>query len=494
VNATSLARFNVTVPVQINITEWLETLGVSGENADGNSPRVVEQDPVTGAVIVEQPSAFFRDRNWNAAHNATGWILFFINGSMPAKSERTFFIYFDTVSNGPKSAPSYPQVVHGWFSQYYGHNGGGWTMPSSDMYLWKNLDTTCYQIAYHDGSGNNFPPGADGPSPDWERFSANYTTWLFVEKPGTYGFQTSSDDGSWLYVDDALVVNNGGLHSTRTISATKYLTAGLHSIWVPWYENGGAATIYVRWDQGAGYVYLTGDNVTTIKFGTLMDMDTPCSFTWGSPTGIFLVRVHVEDKGGASVEGTLVELRNATNPTELFDTGETDIYGNCSFSVVAEGDYFIMVKNETAYPTGATSKIWVNANWTFNLNSTVEGELVDHTVVLPLATVTYTVYDLEGELVASTAVETARIYVFNDTYPSPNYLAFQDTDSNGKVTFTRLPVGMYNFSFSYTNTLYPNDYNEPDMPNNESMVSTSYSHRMILPLCDMTQLRRQGCS
>jgi hypothetical protein len=329
VDALSLARFNITIPTYINMTTWLEQAGIS-ETVDENSTRIIEQDPYSGSVIVEQPSVFFKDANWDPDTSATGWLLFFLNGSMPANTNRTVFVYFDTLAKGTKSLPSYPQVVNGWFSQYYGYNGGHFSMPSSSMYIWKNLDIATNQIAYHDGSGNNFPTGSDGSSPDWERFSANYSAWLPVLQGGSYGFQTSSDDGSWFYVNGTLVVNNGGGHGTRTISATKSLTPGLYPLWVPWYENTGGATIYVRWQapSEASYTYLTGANVTAIKWGVQMDLANPCNFTWGTTIGIFLLQVHVENADGNTMVSTPVHLINATNPTEVFDTVYTDSSGN----------------------------------------------------------------------------------------------------------------------------------------------------------------------
>jgi len=496
VNASSLPRLNVTVPVYINMTSWLATAGIS-ETADRNSTRVIEQNPTTGNVIVEQPSAFFKARNWNAATNATGWLLFFLNGSTPVKGVRTLFVYFDTLQKGTKTTPSYSQVVAGWFSQYYATSSPYvWSLPAPAMYASKNFVTTCSQVSFSDtgdgaGQWGTFPHEADADN-DWRHFSANYTTWLFVSKGGNYGFQTSSDDGSWLYVDNALVVNNGGDHGTATVSGTKSLTAGLHSIRVAWYENGGGAVINARWDSGSGYVYLTSANVTCIKFGTLMNMTTPCTFTWGTTMGIFLLRANVRDVDNTLIVGARVRLINASNPTEVFATGYTDVAGNYTFNVIRAGNYRVEANFTTIYPTGVAAKISLTPTWNVALNATVEGKLLDHTFVIPVATISYTVYDLDGA-VMGTSGEVTTIFVTNSTYigRTPQYIAFQDTNATGKITFTRIPTGTYNFTFAYTNLAQPTVYTWLLMRSfaktrNETSVTAGFSHRMILPLCYLT--------
>lgn len=60
---------------------------------------------------------------------------------------------------------------------------------------------------------------------------------------GSYTFSTRSDDGSMLYINGAVVVDNDGLHGARTESGTVTLTAGQHSIMILFFENGGGAML-----------------------------------------------------------------------------------------------------------------------------------------------------------------------------------------------------------------------------------------------------------
>jgi hypothetical protein len=78
--------------------------------------------------------------------------------------------------------------------------------------------------------------------------AAEYTGCINIYITGTYTFMTNSDDGSKLYVDDQLVVNNDGLHGMQTRQGTIDLTAGMKiSVKVDFFENAGGKGIIVSW-------------------------------------------------------------------------------------------------------------------------------------------------------------------------------------------------------------------------------------------------------
>ena len=65
---------------------------------------------------------------------------------------------------------------------------------------------------------------------------------------GEHTFCTSSDDGSWLYLDGTLVVNNGGLHGTVTKCATVHVTKGDHTVTVNFFDCSFDAVLEVTLD------------------------------------------------------------------------------------------------------------------------------------------------------------------------------------------------------------------------------------------------------
>ena len=62
---------------------------------------------------------------------------------------------------------------------------------------------------------------------------------LRIDREGRYTFFTTSDDGSKLYIDDNLVVDNDGIHPRRRSGATYRLGKGDHRVAVEFFNAGG---------------------------------------------------------------------------------------------------------------------------------------------------------------------------------------------------------------------------------------------------------------
>ena len=69
-------------------------------------------------------------------------------------------------------------------------------------------------------------------------FGADATGTLDVAATGTYTFILHTDDGSQLFIDNELVVDNGGPHYQATVSGSVSLTQGSHAFEVQYFENG----------------------------------------------------------------------------------------------------------------------------------------------------------------------------------------------------------------------------------------------------------------
>ena len=66
-------------------------------------------------------------------------------------------------------------------------------------------------------------------------------------RTATYTFFTKSDDGSQLFVDGKLVVDNGGLHAMRERQGQLKLTAGDHDLRVDFIQGEGEAGCIMSW-------------------------------------------------------------------------------------------------------------------------------------------------------------------------------------------------------------------------------------------------------
>ncbi|HYM24916.1 MAG TPA: PA14 domain-containing protein, partial [Vicinamibacterales bacterium] len=100
-------------------------------------------------------------------------------------------------------------------------------------------------------------PSTEGIDDAWSgappaSFSVTWTGSLFVARSGTYTIASKSDDGSLVYVDGALVVDNGGGHRARLVTGTVRLDRGVHSIFVKYFQEAGAFEFGLQWARDGG--------------------------------------------------------------------------------------------------------------------------------------------------------------------------------------------------------------------------------------------------
>ncbi len=84
------------------------------------------------------------------------------------------------------------------------------------------------------------------------QFAFEFEGFIDVPATGVYHVYLRSDDGSRLWLDDALVVDNDGLHSSRELSSAVALEKGLHSLRVAMFEQSGGFELGVAW-SGPGF-------------------------------------------------------------------------------------------------------------------------------------------------------------------------------------------------------------------------------------------------
>jgi len=71
--------------------------------------------------------------------------------------------------------------------------------------------------------------------------------YIDIPSAGTYTFYLNSDDGSKMWLDNSLLVNNDGSHGATEVSASTTLTKGMHKIEVGYFNNTGGMTFEVNW-------------------------------------------------------------------------------------------------------------------------------------------------------------------------------------------------------------------------------------------------------
>ena len=86
----------------------------------------------------------------------------------------------------------------------------------------------------------DFKQGFPGVTKRFEWFAIDYTGKFWIDNPGPYTFSLLSDDGAWLFIDDGLIIDNGGLHPPEEKSARVELTGGIHNLRLAYFQG-------IRW-------------------------------------------------------------------------------------------------------------------------------------------------------------------------------------------------------------------------------------------------------
>jgi hypothetical protein len=131
--------------------------------------------------------------------------------------------------------------------------------PMLDSIGWATRTDNGLNYEYYEGTWDSLPdfnsltPTATGTAHNFDiglrqqddYFAFRFTGYINIQTGGEYTFYTNSDEGSKLYIDDALVVDNDGLHGTQERSGIVSLAAGKHLIVVTYFEKTGSQDLTV---------------------------------------------------------------------------------------------------------------------------------------------------------------------------------------------------------------------------------------------------------
>ncbi|HOT76221.1 MAG TPA: carboxypeptidase regulatory-like domain-containing protein, partial [Candidatus Wallbacteria bacterium] len=126
-------------------------------------------------------------------------------------------------------------------------NGQYWTAKVYNFnYALKNLPdfstlpapVSVFKTSAINVSPRSFDEGFPGTGKDViENFAIRFTAKLKIQSAGAYTFKLDSDDGSKLYIDGRLVIDNDGIHSTASKTGTVQLDAGEHKTVVEYFQG-----------------------------------------------------------------------------------------------------------------------------------------------------------------------------------------------------------------------------------------------------------------
>ena len=184
-----------------------------------------------------------------AAPNMPGMLRYTVDGSIPSGSSPVYTSPIDvttdtdvhfayvTASGQPgdvstvscrKAAPiDVKTITPGWRVGYY--EGTFELVPK-----FSDLKATGVSVVDHIGLESRVRD---------ENYALHFEGVFHAETDGVYNFTISSDDGSWLKLGGATVIDHDGPHSDVAKSGRVRLSRGWHSIEVGYYQGGGAAAL-----------------------------------------------------------------------------------------------------------------------------------------------------------------------------------------------------------------------------------------------------------
>jgi len=100
----------------------------------------------------------------------------------------------------------------------------------------------------HQGVTDNFTLAAEIANPN---FAVRLSARLIIKKADDYQFYLASVDGSRLWLDDKLLIDNDGLHALSELSNSRYLDAGEHFITVEYFVNTGPPELKLSYSSAS---------------------------------------------------------------------------------------------------------------------------------------------------------------------------------------------------------------------------------------------------
>ncbi len=158
-----------------------------------------------------------------------------------------FGIYYNLPSNHPDMETAVTGIVEGLVNNQLPltlTDLGGQYINQFDWY-----SSTYYSFSRIDRNltfGSSWFPVNENVPGDPLYFSVHWQATLIVPSDGVYQFEIGSDDDSWLFIDNSLIYDLGGIHPMSVKTGAVYLTAGEHLLDIYYAE---------RHSQNAGFYF-----------------------------------------------------------------------------------------------------------------------------------------------------------------------------------------------------------------------------------------------
>lgn len=172
--------------------------------------------------------------------------------------ESTFIGSFSPATTAYDPGPLSPDTTYYWRVDEVGdpalYKGDVWefkTFKADGLTasIYDNTDLRDLKVTRIDNQVSfDWGQGSPDSAVDAETFSISWEGGIIVPEKGHYTFYTNSDDGTRLYVNDILIIDQWSDHGLTEYSGDIYLRPGTaYSIRMEYFDNTGSAAVHLLW-------------------------------------------------------------------------------------------------------------------------------------------------------------------------------------------------------------------------------------------------------
>jgi predicted membrane-bound mannosyltransferase len=128
--------------------------------------------------------------------------------------------------------------------------------------VFSNTDFSGNVIAEKVDTLIDFSYDTEDQKPYKSPFSIVWTGYIYAPEDGNYTFITESDDGSYIYLNNKIIVDNGGVHGTERKQTEVYLQKGYYNFNVRYFDNYFGAIMKLKWiPKGGSEEFISSNNM-----------------------------------------------------------------------------------------------------------------------------------------------------------------------------------------------------------------------------------------
>ena len=215
----------------------------------------------------------------------------------------------------------------------------------------------------------------DGIRTQDDNFAFMWDARIFIPVTGTYTFETSSDDGSKLYIDvpyssDAeALVNNDGAHGATSKTGSRFLTQGYHSIVITFAEVTGDHVMDLYWSNSVGLARerIPKNFFAREEHGTSTVLNAPASFVATTSAYNKIELAWSDNSAGES--GFEISRSTQINGTFVpITTTAPNAVGYIDTALLPATTYYYKIKAISANGESPITSAFIEGSWKFDNN------------------------------------------------------------------------------------------------------------------------------